>query len=293
MREDSSRGLLLVAGATFFWSLSGVFARWLPQVDAWTFNATRGLGMGVSLLIWMAYAYRLDAIRLLPRSDPVAVLISGGFFAAGSTLYILALQLSSVAAASCIGATSGIFAAIMARYWLGERTPLVFYAAVFMAIIGVVLIAYGEADARTVGSLGGTAVAVAYAMCFAGQSVALRRYSALRMEPAMILGGLGTYVVIRFTIGLQPLDLTPLLILLFMGVVQLAIPMVLYMRGARHVAAVQMVLITMADVVLNPLWVWLVHREVPATSVFWGGAVILLAIGLSSWPSLMAARKKR
>ncbi len=110
----------------------------------------------------MAYAYRLDAIRLLTRSDPVALLISGGFFAAGSTLYILALQLSSVAAASCIGATSGIFAAVMARYWLGERTPLVFYVAVVMAIIGVVLIAFGEADARTVGSLGGTAVAVAW-----------------------------------------------------------------------------------------------------------------------------------
>ncbi len=99
--------------------------------------------------------------------------------------------------------------------------------------------------------------------------------------------------MIRFTIGLQPLDLMPLLVLLLMGVVQLAIPMWLYMRGARHVAAVQMVLITMADVVLNPLWVWIVHREVPATSVFWGGAVILLAISLTSWPQWMAARRKR
>lgn len=51
-----------------------------------------------------------------------------------------------------------------------------------------------------------------------------------------------------------------------MGVIQLAVPMVLYMRGAKYVPAVQMVLITMADTVLNPLWVWLVHREVPATS---------------------------
>ncbi len=293
IRDDSSRGLLLVAGATFFWSLSGVFARWLPQVDPWTFNATRGLGMGIALLLWMAWKYRLGAIALFRQSDPVALLISGGFFAAGSSLYILALQLSSVAAASCIGATSGIFAAILARFWLGERTPLVFYMAVVMAIVGVVLIAFGEADARTVGSLGGTAVAVAYAMCFAGQSVALRRYSALRMEPAMILGGLGVYVLVRLTIGLEPLDTAPMMILLLMGVVQLAIPMVLYMRGARHVAAVQMVLITMADVVLNPLWVWMVHGEVPARSVFWGGAVIMLAIGLTAWPSLMAARRKR
>ena len=125
MRDDASRGLLLVAGATFFWSLSGVFARWLPQVDPWTFNATRGLGMGVALLLWMAWEYRLGAIRLFLQSDPAALAISGGFFALGSSMYILALQLSSVAAASCIGATSGIFAALMARLWLGERTPVV------------------------------------------------------------------------------------------------------------------------------------------------------------------------
>ncbi|MCB2001126.1 MAG: EamA family transporter, partial [Rhodoferax sp.] len=72
MRDDASRGLLLVAGATFFWSLSGVFARWLPQVDPWTFNATRGLGMGVALLLWMAWEYRLGAIRLFLQSDPAA-----------------------------------------------------------------------------------------------------------------------------------------------------------------------------------------------------------------------------
>jgi len=293
MRDDSSRGLALVAGATFFWSLSGVFARWLPQVDPWSFNATRGLGMGVALLVWMAWEYRLGAIKLFTEADPAALAISGGFFAAGSSLYILALQMSSVAAASCIGATSGIFAALMARVWLGERTPVVFYVAVVMAIVGVILIALGEASAATVGSLGGIAVSLAYALCFAGQSVALRRYSALRMEPAMVLGGFGVYLVVRLTVGLAPMGLGTTMALLFMGVVQLAVPMVLYMRGARHVPAVQMVLITMADTVLNPLWVWLVHREVPATSVFWGGAVILLAIGVSAWPSLMAARARR
>lgn len=100
-------------------------------------------------------------------------------------------------------------------------------------------------------------------------------------------------MLVRFTVGLGPLAWGATVILLCMGVVQLAIPMVLYMRGARYVPAVQMVLITMADTVLNPLWVWLVHREVPATSVFWGGAVILLAIAVSAWPSLSAARHKR
>jgi hypothetical protein len=58
--------------------------------------------------------------------------------------------------------------------------------------------------------------------------------------------------------------------------------MVLFMRGARHVAAVQMVLITMADAFLNPLWVWMVHGELPATAVYGGGALILVAIGVTT-----------
>lgn len=67
-----------------------------------------------------------------------------------------------------------------------------------------------------------------------------------------------------------------------MGALQLALPMVLFMRGARHVAAVQMVLITMADAFLNPLWVWMVHGELPATAVCGGGALILVAIAAST-----------
>ena len=67
-----------------------------------------------------------------------------------------------------------------------------------------------------------------------------------------------------------------------MGAIQLALPMVLYMRGARHVPVTQMVLITMADAFLNPLWVWLVHGELPAVGVFWGGALILGAIAATT-----------
>ena len=57
-----------------------------------------------------------------------------------------------------------------------------------------------------------------------------------------------------------------------MGAIQLALPMVLCMRGAHHVPVTQMVLITMYAPFLNPLWVWMVPGELPAAGVFWGGA---------------------
>jgi drug/metabolite transporter (DMT)-like permease len=72
-------------------------------------------------------------------------------------------------------------------------------------------------------------------------------------------------------------------VLLLMGLVQLAIPLVLYMHGARSVATSHMVLITMADAVLNPLWVWLVHGELPETAVFMGGALVLGGIALTAF----------
>ncbi len=275
--RDATRGMLLVAGATVFWSLSGVFVRWLPSVDPWTFNAWRGLGMGLAVLVWTVLAYGRTMPALFRRADPIALLIWASFFAAASSLYILALQMASVAAVSCVGATSGLFAALMARVWLGERTPAVFYVAIAVAMGGVAFIALGESGASVTG-FAGSMVALAVALSFAGQSVSLRRYKALDMEPALVTGGLGVFAAVTCTVGLASLPWSTIATLLLMGTLQLALPMLLYMRGARHIAAVQMVLITMADAFLNPLWVWMVHGELPSPVVYGGGALILGAI---------------
>ena len=284
-----TKGLWLVLGATFFWSLSGVFVRWLPSTDPWTFNAWRGLGMCLSLLAWTLLHYGRGTLPLFRQSDPSAVLIAAGFFAVGSSAYILALKLASVAAVSCLGATSGLFAAVLARVWLGERTRLVFYLATVAALVGVAVIAFSERNA-TVSGFAGSMVAMLMAICFAGQSVALRRYSAQGMEPAMIAGGLSIFVVVAAFGSLAPIAASTIALLFLMGALQLALPMVLYMRGARHVPVTQMVLITMSDAVLNPLWVWIVHGELPASGVYWGGALILGAIAVTTLPGRAVVR---
>ena len=277
-----TRGLLLVAGATFFWSLSGVFVRWLPSTDPWTFNAWRGLGMGLSLLVWTLLHYGgRGAATLFRRANPRAIVIAAGFFAIGSSAYIVALKMASVAAVSCLGATSGLFAAVLARIWLGERTRLVFYLATMVALVGVAVIAFSERNA-SVSGFAGSMVALVMAVCFAGQSVALRRYSAQGMEPAMIVGGFSIFVLVALFGTLAPVETSTILLLFVMGTVQLAIPMVMYMRGARHVPVTQMVLITMSDAFLNPLWVWMLFGELPAAGVFWGGALILGAIAATT-----------
>lgn len=280
---NEMKGVLLAIGATVGWSLSGVFVRFVPDIDPWTFNAYRGGSMSIALLLWMALRYRSDVLSHFRHATPVPLIATAGFFGIGSSLYILAMQNASVAAVSCVAATSPLFAALLAWVWLGERTRLVVMLAILVALGGVAIVAFGESGASLTG-LFGSLVALLVALCFAGQSVTLRRYHSVEMAPSLIIGGFGIFVVVSLTVGLAPISLNKILILAAMGTVQLAIPLVLYMRGARYVPAVQMVLISLADAVLNPFWVWIVHGELPANSVYTGGLVILGAIAVATWP---------
>lgn len=275
--SNELKGILLAIGATVGWSLSGVFIRYIPHVDAWTFNAYRGGSMSVALLIWMALRYRGDMIGHFRQATLLPLIATAGFFGIGSSLYVLAMQKASVAAVSCVGATSPLFAALIAWLWLKERTRPIVLAAILVALAGVAIVAFGEGGASLSG-LEGSLIALLVALCFAGQSVTLRRYHSVEMAPSLIVGGFGIFAIVALTQGLAPITANEFMTLALMGAVQLALPLVLYMRGARYVPAVQMVLISLADAFLNPFWVWLVHGEVPETSIFLGGALIVGAI---------------
>ena len=48
--------------------------------------------------------------------------------------------------------------------------------------------------------------------------------------------------------------------------------------GARLIPAAQVGLITLLEVVLGPLWVWLALDEQPSTLTLVGGAIVIVAI---------------
>jgi drug/metabolite transporter (DMT)-like permease len=45
----------------------------------------------------------------------------------------------------------------------------------------------------------------------------------------------------------------------------------------------------MADAVLNPLWVWIVHGEVPPHAVYLGGALVLGGIAMTAFATQATA----
>ncbi len=270
-------GIACVCLATVGWSLSGLFVRWVPGLDGWAVNGYRAPATSICLLVYLALRYRRDLLRHLWPRQPQALFLVGAFFGVGSTLYVYALTMGTVASVSVLGATSPIFAAMLAWLIMRERTSAVSVGATVIALIGVAIVVQAEMSALATGFLS-SAISLGYAFCFAGQTVTLRQYRDLEMIPGIALGGLMVFFFVLLFVGLPPLPLHQVGLLALMGLVQLALPLILFAAGAKHVPVVPAILISLVDVVLNPFWVWLAHGEQPPSGSVVGGALILSAI---------------
>jgi drug/metabolite transporter (DMT)-like permease len=123
-------------------------------------------------------------------------------------------------------------------------------------------------------------VAVIVAISFAGQTITLSRYRSFDMMPAVCIGGFLAFVTGGFIRGLV-VPLENIAVLALMGVLQLAIPLILFARGARYVPATTLSLTALLDAVLNPLWSWAGGGERPTLEAISGGVIILGAVSLS------------
>jgi len=274
-RRDYLKGAFLVFAATVLFSLSGIFVRLLTAADPWKISFYRAGSMTITILTFLVVLYGQQTWRRFAALDRRALLAVSVFFALGSTLYILAVSRTSVANVSCLAATAPVFAAVLAWLLLGERPSVTAWMATGVALLGIYVISRDQIGA---GNEFGNTIALVVAFSFAAQTVALRKYRSTDMLPAMCVGGVMVCAAMPILGGDFAIDLHDLLLILVMGVVQLAVPIVLYVRAARHVPAMPMTLISLLDVVFNPLWAWLGVDETPSSSAIAGGGFIVAAV---------------
>ena len=66
--------------------------------------------------------------------------------------------------------------------------------------------------------------------------------------------------------------------LALLGIGQVGLGLALLTVGARLIPAAQVGLITLLEVVLGPVWVWLALNERPSTATLVGGVIVIIAI---------------
>ena len=80
------------------------------------------------------------------------------------------------------------------------------------------------------------------------------------------------------------------LVLVLLGVVQLALPYFLYAKAIKYVTAIEAITIPLIEPILNPIWVFLLLAERPGPMAILGGVIILAAVLLRAAAPVLRVR---
>ncbi len=276
--DRDTKGLMLVFLAGVLWSTVGLGIRLIEDALVWQILLYRSASL--SLLLYVVIHLRTGKNPLtLARRAGLPGLIGGlslvGAYAGG----IYAVQTTSVANALLLFATAPFMAAILGRVILHEAVRPQTWIAIVIACLGIGVMVWDKSGS---GAMAGNLAALASALGFAIFTVALRWGKSGDMMPAVFLSGLFAIIlmmVICLSLNL-PLILSPRDggIALGMGVFQVGAGLVLYTIGSKTVPAAELTLLSLAEVVLAPFWVWLFLGETASTYTLIGGVILLFAI---------------
>ena len=169
-----------------------------------------------------------------------------------------------------------LLAALMAFVLFREPIGVATWAAITSVMVGVGIMVSGSLTGRV--SPIGDGLAVLISVAFAGATVLTRRHANVRMMPAVLLGTVIASAVAFALGGAARVSTADAALLLVFGALNLGLGLVLFVTGVRLLPAALAALIGTAEPVLGPVWVWLVHREVPGSRTLVGGAVVVLAL---------------
>ena len=266
------RGQIYVALAAVAWSSAGVLQRQLT-LDTPTQVFGRAAFAAAALLVYVAVVERGRVIEAF-RSVGMAGIAVALCVATASCSFIAALNHTSVARVLFILAVAPVLAALLARITLGEPITRRTAWAMALALAGVTLMLGAPGE----GSLAGDGLSFLAALAFALMIVITRWRHDVSMAPATCLSQviLAVAFVPFATVG--EIEGGDVFWLAALGIGQIGLGFALLTVGARLIPAAQVGLITLLEVVLGPLWVWLALDERPSTLTLLGGAIVIVAI---------------
>jgi drug/metabolite transporter (DMT)-like permease len=280
------RGALLVLIATVLWSLAGLFARLLADLDVWTVMGWRAL-LGaasiatVGLIEWRSG--RLDSPLGFGALSPLVALLAMIAISA----YTASVMTTTIADVLIIYATLPFAAAALG--WLVNReevSPRTLVAS-GVALAGIaVMVASGLGSGRLLGQ----SLSALMTLCFAGMIVLQRRQPGASIIAVNAIGALGSGLFGLANSSHPPIGLFDMGVLFVFGLTTIGLAFVLFMEGAKFIPSAEAGLISLLDVVLGPIWVFLAFGENPGGATVLGGAIVL---GAALWRMAPDLRSER
>jgi drug/metabolite transporter (DMT)-like permease len=273
--HERRRGRLYVTLAAIAWSTAGLFQRELT-VNTGAQLAGRAFFAVLGLLAFIAISERGGIARAF-RSIGGAGIAVTALMAISSGAFLIALNHASVASVLFMQALSPIIAALIGRA-LGEPVSRTTWVAMLIAIAGVSLMVGGPGRPSAVG----LSLSLVMSLSFAGTIVITRHRRDVSMAPATCLSQVVVLVLAAPFASYGSIGAKDTLLLVLLGVTQIGLGLIFLSIGGRLIPAAEVALITLLEIVLGPMWVWVFLSERPSTATLLGGAIVLAAVLVQS-----------
>lgn len=261
---------LQILAAAVLWSTSGAAIK-LCDLSGWQISFGRAL---IAALVFFAL---FPEARRKPERRTLLVALA---YAGTVVLYVLANKLTTAANSIFLQDTAPLYVLLLSPFLLGEKPTKGELLAAPIFLVGLTLFFLDKLEP---GQQLGNLIALGSGVCFAALIIGLRW---LRADGTSALGWgnlLAAAISLPFIFSgpePRPIDLG---IVLYLGVVQLAIPYALFAKGISRTPAVEASLLVLLEPVLNPIWTFLFAGEVPGRWALVGGSLILIG---TAWRAL-------
>jgi drug/metabolite transporter (DMT)-like permease len=270
------RGILLVAGSAIVWSFGGTIARFITVDDSWTVVFWRSIFAALFLLGFMLWRDGPRGTVALFRGMGLAGLGVALCFAVASSSFVVALGYTTVANILLMQAGVPLIAALLTWILFHEKISAATWTAIAAVIAGVAIMV-SESFTGKVSPIG-DGLALLISVLFAIATVITRRHSEVRMAPAVCLGTIIAACVSGPLAGHYAVSPADLGWLVAFGAINLGLGLAMFTTGVRLLPAALAALVGTLEPVFGPIWVWLVHNEVPSARTLMGGAVVFAAL---------------
>ena len=213
----------------------------------------------------------------------------GAAYAATVVLFVLANKQTTSANAIFLQSAAPLYVLLAGVFLLHERARLADVGVMVVLLAGLALCVTGTGGAGdtapdpALGNLFALASGVTWAATLLGLRWLAKSGATNGAGAAVIVGNLLAFAC-AVPFALPPSgDGTDWALILYLGIVQIAIAYLLLTAAVRVVAAFEVSLLLLVEPALNPVWSWLFLGEKPGAVTIAGGVLILGATAVKVW----------
>lgn len=251
------------------WSIAGIFMKLVPW-NGFAVAGTRSLIAGMTIGVCMLIKKR----RLLFNRQ---IFITALLMASVYTCFTCANKLTTAANAIVLQFTSPVFIVVFSALLFKTRVKRADLIAVLCTLAGIALFFF---DQLKPGYVLGNLVAIAAGMFMAGMYMTVGGLKTEERFSAALLGQFFTFLIgLPFIIATKPeFTLTATLSILVLGVFQLGISYVLYLKATEYCPPLACCLLGAVEPLLNPVWVFLFDGERPGAFALVGCVIVVASV---------------